>query len=118
MVALACAMVGGILYVLLYFVIPGMGIHGLPAGKGSMRLLAPLTLLFASICYASCFEDQPRQSAWLHLAAGIVGGAACVFVLHALPAATPVSLPAVALGTVIGAVLAVAGLSGFVARGL
>jgi len=119
MVALAISMGGGVLCVLFYFVIPELGIHGLPAGEGSVRLLAPLTLLFASVCYASFVEDQPRQSARLHLAsAGIVGGTACVFVLHALPSAAPVSLPVVALGAVIGAVLAVAGVFGFVARGL
>lgn len=119
MVALAISTGGGVLCVLFYFVIPELGIHGLPAGEGSVRLLAPLTLLFASVCYASFVEDRPRQSARLHLAsAGIVGGAACVFVLHALPSAAPVSLPVVALGAVIGAVLAVAGVFGFVARGL
>jgi hypothetical protein len=81
--------------------------------------LAPLTLLFAAICYASFVDDKPRNSSRLHLvSAGIVGGIACAFVLHALPLATPISLPVVALSAVIGAVLAVAGVFGFVARGL
>jgi uncharacterized membrane protein YoaK (UPF0700 family) len=119
MVALAISVGGGILCVLFYFVIPELGFHGLPAGEGSVRLLAPLTLFFAAICYASFADDKPRRSARLHLAsAGIVGGTACVFVLHALPLATPISVPVVALGAVIGAVLAVAGVFGFVARGL
>ena len=119
MVALAISVGGGVLCVLFYFVIPELGVHGLPAGEGSVRLLAPLTLLFAAVCYASFVDDKPRHSARLHLAsAGIVGGAAFVFVLHALPSAAPISFPVVALGAVIGAVLAVAGVFGFVARGL
>jgi len=119
MLALAISVGGGILCVLFYFVTPELGLHGLPAGEDSVRLLAPLTLLFAAIFYASFAEDKPRGSARLHLTAvGIVGGAACVFVLHALPLATPISFPVVALGAVTGAVLAVAGVFGFVARGL
>jgi len=119
MVALAVSIGGGVLCVLFYFLIPELGIHGLPDGEGSVRLLAPLTLLFAAVCYASLFDDRPRRSSWLHLAAaGIVGGAACVFVLHSPTFAAPTSLPAVTLGAAIGAVLAVAGVFGFVARGL
>jgi len=119
MVALAISIGAGVLCVLFYFVIPELGIHGLPAGEGSVRLLAPLTLLFAAICYASLFDETPRCSSRLQLAsAGVVGGVACVFVLHAPTFAAPVSFPAAALGAAIGAVLAVAGVFGFIARGL
>ena len=119
MVALAVSVGGGILCVLFYFVVPELGIHGLPAREGSVRLLAPLTLLFAAIVYASFTDDKPKYSRRLHLmSAGIAGGIACVFVLHALPLATPINLPVLALSAVIGAVLAVAGVFGFVARGL
>ena len=119
MVALMISIGGGVLCVLFYFVIPELGIHGLPAGEGSVRLLAPLTLLFSAICYASLFDEEPRRNSTLHPAlAGVVGGVACVFVLHAPTFAAPITLPAVALGAAIGVVLAVAGVFGFVARGL
>ena len=119
MVALAISIGGGVLCVLFYFVIPALGIHGLPAGVGSVQLLAPLTLLFAAIYYASFVDDKPKYSNRPHLvSAGIIGGIACAFVLHALPLTLPISLPVLALSAVIGAVLAVAGVFGFVARGL
>jgi len=118
-VALAISLGGGVLCVLFYFVIPELGIQGIPAGKGSVQLLAPLILLIASIFYASLVDRSPKRNARLHLAsAGVVGGAACVFVLHALSLATPTSLPIVALGAAIGAVLAVLGVFEFLGRGL
>ena len=64
-------------------------------------------------------EDESKHLATLHLAAaGIVGGVACAFVLNALPFATPISLPVVALSAVIGAFLAMTGVFGLIARGL
>jgi len=118
-VALAISISAGVLCVLFYYVIPELGIRGLPAGEGSVRLLAPLTLLFAAIFYASFVDDKPSFSRRLHLmSAGGVGGTACAFVLHALPLATPINLPVVALSAMIGAVLAVVGVFRFVARGL
>jgi hypothetical protein len=119
MVALAISIGGGILCVLFYFVVPELGIHGLTAGEGSVRLLVSLTLLLAAVFYAAFVDDKPKYSRRVHLiAAGIVGGASCTFVLHALPLAIPISLPVVASSALIGAVLAVAGVFGFVARGL
>lgn len=119
LVALALSLGGGVLCVLLYFVIPELAFHGLPGGANSVRLFAPLTILFAAIAYASLVEDKPRYRSRVHLvSAGIVGGVACAFVLHALPLATPITLPVVALTAVIGAVLAGAGVFGWVARGL
>ena len=114
MAALAISVGGGLLCVLVSFVVPELGFHGLP-----VRLLAPLTLLLAATFYAAFVDDKPRISRWLHLmSAGIVGGIACAFVLHALPLAMSINLPVVALSAVIGAVLAVAGAFSFVARGL
>ena len=119
LVALAISIGGGVLCVLFYFVIPELRIHGLPAGEGSVRFLAPLTLLFAAICYASLFDEKRRLGSRLHLAsAGIVGGVASVFVLHAPAFAAPIGLPAMALGAAIGAGLGVAGVFGYIARGL
>ena len=113
------AICGGLICVLLNVVSPELGFHGLPAEVGSVRLLAPLTLLIAAIFYAGLVDDSSRQSRRLHLiSAGMVGGIACAFVLHALRFAVPLNLPVVALSAVIGAVLAVAGVFGFMARGL
>jgi len=118
-VALAVSVCGGILSVLFYFVIPELGIRGLPAGAGPLQLLSALTLLLAAIYYASSADDKPKYSRRLHLmSAGIVGGIACAFVLNALPLATPITLPVLAFSAFVGAVLAFAGVFAFVARGL
>lgn len=117
--ALAMSAVGGILCVLFYFVIPELGFHGLPERDRSVGILAPLTVLFAAVLYTAFVEDESKHVATLHLAAaGIVGGVACDFVLNALPSATPISLLVVALSAVIGAVLAMTGVFGLIARGL
>ncbi len=117
--ALAMSAVGGILCVLFYFVIPELGIHGLPERDRSVGVLASLTVLFAAVLYTAFVEDESKHVSKLHLAAaGIVGGVACAFVLNAMPSATPISLPVVALSAVIGAVLAMTGVFGRIARGL
>jgi hypothetical protein len=56
-----------------------LGLHGFPKWLGEVRVMAPQTVLFATVLYAGIVDDKPKtkreRRTWIQLiAAGIVGG--------------------------------------------